>query len=316
MSNTYIEWQTIVDGYTSMHYNIFIMEIRELRYFLAVAKEQSISKAAEYLFITQPSLSKQMQNLEKEIGQQLFVRGSRKITLTETGVLLKKRAEEILDLFDKTCAELRAPTAEVCGDIYIGGGESYAVDTIAKIAKDLQSEHPDIKFHFFSGDTEEVMMRLDKGLIDFGILVEPADLTRYEYIRLPQKDTWGVLMRKDSPLATKEYVTPKDLWDKPLIRSKHAMNKNELSEWFEKDTEKLNIVATYNLLYNASLLVKEGLGYAIGLDKIINITGDSELCFRPLKPKLETTLAVAWKKYQVFSKASELFLTKLKNSIY
>lgn len=299
-----------------MRYNIVIMEIRELRYFLAVAKEQSISKAAEYLFITQPSLSKQMQNLEKEIGQRLFVRGSRKITLTETGLLLKKRAEEILDLFDKTYAELRVPTAEVRGDIYIGGGESYAVDTIAKIAKDLQLAHPDIKFHFFSGDTEEVMARLDKGLIDFGILVEPADLTRYEYLRLPQKDTWGVLMRKDSPLATKEYVTPEDLWDKPLIRSKHTMKKNELSEWFKRDSEKLNIVATYNLLYNASLLVKEGLGYAIGLDKIINITGDSELCFRPLKPKLETTLAVAWKKYQVFSKASELFLNQLKSYLY
>lgn len=291
------------------------MEIRELRYFLAVAKEESISKAAEYLFIAQPSLSKQMQNLEKEIGQQLFIRGSRKITLTETGLLLKKRAEEILDLYNKTSSELHAPTAEVSGDIYIGGGESYAVDTIAKAAKILQSEHPDIKFHFFSGDTKEVMARLDKGLIDFGILVEPADLTKYEYLRLPQKDTWGVLMRKDSPLAEKEFITPEDLYEVPLIRSEHTMEKNEIFEWFKRDTDRLNIAATYNLLYNASLLVKEGLGYAIGLDRIINTTGDSELCFRPLKPKLETTLAVTWKKYQVFSKASELFLNRIKISI-
>lgn len=291
------------------------MEIRELRYFLAIAKEQSISKAAEYLFIAQPSLSKQMQNLEKEIGAKLFIRGSRKITLTETGLLLKKRAEEILDLYNKTSAELHAPISEVGGDIYIGGGESYAVDTVAKAAKALQSEHPNIKFHFFSGDTEEIMIRLDKGLIDFGILVEPADLTRYEYLRLPQKDTWGVLMRKDSPLAEKEFITPEDLHDVPLIRSKQTMEKNELFEWFKKDTDNLNIVATYNLLYNASLLVKEKLGYAIGLDRIINTTGDSELCFRPLKPKLETTLAVAWKKYQVFSKASELFLNQLKISV-
>jgi len=291
------------------------MEIRELRYFLAVAKEQSISKAAEYLFIAQPSLSKQMQNLEKEVGAQLFIRGSRKITLTETGLLLKKRAEEILDLYNKTTAELHAPEAEVSGDIYIGGGESYAVDTIAKIARSLQSEHKNIKFHFFSGDTEEIMLRLDKGLIDFGILVEPADLSKYEYLRLPQKDTWGVLMRKDSPLAEKEFISPEDLWDKPLIRSRHTMNKNELSEWFKKDTDKLNISATYNLLYNASLLVKEDLGYAIGLDRIINTTGDSELCFRPLFPKLETTLAVAWKKYQVFSKAGELFLCRLRNAL-
>jgi len=291
------------------------MEIRELRYFLAIAKEQSISKAAEYLFIAQPSLSKQMQNLEKEIGAKLFIRGSRKIILTETGLLLKKRAEEILDLYNKTSAELHAPTSEVSGDIYIGGGESYAVDTVAKAAKALQTEHPNIKFHLFSGDTEEIMLRLDKGLIDFGILVEPADLTRYEYLRLPQKDTWGVLMRKDSLLAEKEFITPEDLHDVPLIRSKQTMEKNELFEWFKRDTDNLKIVATYNLLYNASVLVKENLGYAIGLDKIINTTGDSELCFRPLKPKLETTLAVAWKKYQVFSKASELFLSYLQNTL-
>ncbi len=288
------------------------MEIRELRYFLAVAKEQSISKAAEYLFIAQPSLSKQMQNLEKEVGARLFVRGSRKITLTETGQLLKKRAEEILDLYNKTTAELHAPATEVSGDIYIGGGESYAIDTIAKAAKTLQSEHPNIKFRFFSGDTEEVTAKLDKGLIDFGILVEPADLSKYEYLRLPQKDTWGVLMRKDSPLALKEFISPEDLYDVPLIRSKHTLEKNEIFQWFKRDTDRLNIVATYNLLYNASLLVKEGLGYAICLDKIINTTGDSELCFRPLTPKLETTLAVVWKKYQVFSKASELFLNRLK----
>ncbi len=291
------------------------MEIRELRYFLAVAKEQSISKAAEYLFIAQPSLSKQMQNLEKKVGARLFVRGSRKITLTETGLLLKKRAEEILDLYNKTTAELHAPATEVSGDIFIGGGESYAIDTVAKVAKTLQSKHPSIKFHFFSGDTEEIIAKLDKGLIDFGILVEPADLSKYEYLRLPQKDTWGVLMRKDSPLAVKESISPEDLWDKPLIRSRHTMNKNELSEWFKKDTDELNISATYNLLYNASLLVKEGLGYAIGLDKIINTAGDGELCFRPLCPKLETTLSVAWKKYQVFSKPSELFLSYLKNTL-
>ncbi len=298
-----------------MRYNLLTMEIRELRYFLAVAKEQSISKAANYLFITQPSLSKQMQNLENEIDAQLFVRGRRKITLTETGTLLKKRAEEILDLYDKTAAELRAPTAEISGDIYIGGGESYAVDAVAKIAKSLLSEYPNIKFHFYSGDTEEVVLRLDKGLIDFGILVEPADLSGLEYVRLPQKDTWGVLMRKDSPLAAKEFITPEDLRGAPLILSRHSMDKTQLSDWFKQSAEQLNVAATYNLIYNASLLVKEGLGYAITLDKLINTTGDSELCFRPLKPKFETTLAVAWKKYQVFSKASELFLNQLKKSL-
>lgn len=289
------------------------MELRELKYFLAIAREQSISKAAEFLFMTQPSLSRQMQNLEKEIGKQLFVRGNKKITLTETGVLLRKRAEEILDLYEKTQAEISEPSESISGDIYIGGGESYAIQTVAKAAKKLQTENPNIKFHFFSGDTGEVMEKLDKGLIDFGVLVEPADLSKYEYLRLTQKDTWGVLMRKDSPLAEKDFIKPEDLYDVPIIRSRHAIFSKELSSWFRCDAESLNVVATYNLIYNASLLVREGIGYAISLDRLINTDGDSRLCFRRLKPKIETSLAVAWKKYQVFSKAAECFLKNLKD---
>ncbi|MCD7728903.1 MAG: LysR family transcriptional regulator [Clostridia bacterium] len=286
------------------------MELRELKYFLTIAHEGSISKAADVLYITQPSLSRQMQNLEKEIGKQLFVRGNKKITLTETGELLQKRAEEMLSLYDKTQAEIAAPCESVYGDIYIGGGESYAISAVAKAAKKLLGYSNSVRFHFYSGDTMEVAEKLDKGLIDFAVLVEPADLSKYNYLRLPQKDTWGVLMRKDSPLAAKDYITPKDLQGLPLIRSKHAINQNELSDWFKQDGE-YNIVATYNLLYNASLLVKEGIGYAVGLDGIINTTGDSMLTFRPLMPRLESTLAVAWKKNQVFSKAAEKFLEVL-----
>lgn len=303
------------------------MELRELRYFLAIAREQSISKAAEFLYMTQPSLSRQMQNLEKEIGNKLFIRGNKKITLTETGLLLRKRAEELLALYEKTQAEISAPPESISGDVYIGGGESYAIQTVAQTAKNLLNENPDITFHFFSGDTSDVTEKLDKGLIDFGVLVEPADLSKYNYLRLPYKDTWGVLMRKDSPLANKEFITPEDLHSVPIIRSKQTMKKNLLSDWFKKDTESMNIVATYNLIYNASVLVKEGLGYAFGIDRLINTTGDSELCFRPLNPKIETSLAIVWKKYQVFSKAAECFLknlqtvigektaTKLKNSV-
>lgn len=288
------------------------MEIRELKYFLAIANEQSISKAASALYITQPSLSRQMQNLEKETGQQLFIRGSKKITLTETGALLKKRAEEILALYDKTIAEITAGSDTVSGQIHIGSGESYAFDEIAAIAGGVQRTYPSITFHFFSGDTQDVTERLNKGLIDFGILVEPADVFGYEYIRLRQQDTWGVLMRKDSPLASKPYVTPEDLKDKPLIRSKHAIFSKELSDWFISDDNPLNIVATYNLLYNASILVKEGIGYAIGLDKIINTSGDSELCFRPLNPPVHSSLVIAWKRNQIFSKAAQVFLSELK----
>lgn len=288
------------------------MELRELKYFLAVAREQSISKAASALYVTQPNLSRQMQNLEKEIGKQLFIRGPKKITLTEAGQLLRKRAEEIMELYSQTEAELTAPIADICGDIYIGGGESYVMGLIAKAAYSVQSDYPKVKFHLFSGDSGTVSERLDKGLIDFGIFIEPFDLTKYDHLRLPFYDTWGVVMRKDSPLAEKEYITPQDLWDKPIIRSRQSIGKNKISEWFQKSDEELNIVATGNLLYNMSLLVEQGLGYAVSLDKIINTTGNSDLCFRPLYPQLISHLDIAWKKYQVFPKCAEIFLKRLR----
>lgn len=291
------------------------MELRELKYFLAVVREESISKAAEVLFVTQPNLSRQMQNLEKEIGQQLFIRGSRKITLTDAGLLLYKRAKEIIDLCNKTESELSTPITDISGNIYIGGGESYAMSLIAKAAHSVQEQYPNVRFHLFSGDTIEVSEKLDKGLIDFGIFIEPANLDKYNYLRLPLTDTWGVLMRKDSPLAKKDYIMPEDLWDKPLIRSKHSLDKSIISDWFCKNSEGLNIVATYNLLYNASILVEEGVGYAICLDKIIQTDENSSLCFKPLYPRLESHLDIAWKKYQVFPKCAQIFLNFLQESL-
>ncbi len=287
------------------------MELRELKYFLAVTKEQSISKAAQALFVTQPNLSRQMQNLEREIGKQLFIRGTKKITLTEAGRLLRKRAEEILELYNQTEAELNTPIADVSGDIYIGGGESYVMGLIAKAAHCVQKEFPNVKYHLFSGDSATISERLDKGLIDFGIFIEPVDLSKYDYLRLPLTDTWGILMRKDSPLAEKQFIAPEDLWDKPLIFSRQSIGKNLISDWFHKSTEELNVVATGNLLYNMSLLVEEGLGYAVCLDKIINTTGDSDLCFRPFYSELKSHLDIAWKKYQVFPKCTEIFLKRL-----
>ena len=287
------------------------MELRQLKYFLAVTREQSISKAAEALYTTQPNLSRQMQNLEKEIGQQLFTRGTKKITLTETGQLLRKRAEEIIELYNQTEAELDKPFSEVKGDVYIGGGESYAMGLIAQAIRLVQSDYPNVKFHLFSGDSATISERLDKGLINFGIFIEPFDLSRYDHLRLPLYDTWGVLMRKDSPLAAKERITPEDLWDKPLIRSRQSVGKNKISEWFIKTSDELNIVATGNLLYNMSLLVEQGVGYAGSLDKIINTSGNSNLCFRPLYPELISHLDIAWKKYQVFPKHIQIFLQRL-----
>lgn len=291
------------------------MELRELKYFLAVAREKSISKAAKTLYVSQPNLSRQMQNLEKETGQQLFIRGTRNITLTEAGNLLYKRAEEIIDLHNKTESELKAPITDVGGDIYIGGGESYVMGLIAKAAYKVRKQYPQVRFHLFSGDMVAVSEKLDKGLIDFGIFIEPADLSKYDHMRLPLTDTWGVLMRKDSPLAVKERIAPEDLWDKPLIRSKHSLEKSIISDWFRKNAEELDIAATYNLIYNASILVEEGVGYAVCLDKLINTSGNGNLCFRPLYPELESHLDIAWKKYQVFPKCAEIFLKRLQDDL-
>lgn len=293
------------------------MKIRVLKYFLAITREQSINRAAESLYLSQPSLSRQIQNLEEELGKQLLIRGTkgtRKITLTEEGMILKKRAEEILNLIEKTENEISLSDNIIAGDVYIGAGETDAVRLLAKIAKEIQSNYPDIHYHISSGNAEFVLEQLDKGLIDFGLVFGNVDSKKYNALKLSSKDTWGVLMRKDSELSHKKYITPKDLYDKPLIISHQRNQGGDFSSWLNCNLEKLNIVATYNLLFNASLLVDEGLGYAIVLDKIINTGDNSNLCFRPLEPAVEAELSFIWKKYQVFSKAAEQFLIKLKES--
>ena len=287
------------------------MEIKELRYFIAVAECGSISKAAEKLFTTQPNLSRQLMKLEEETGQKLLIRGNKKSELTEAGRLLYKRATEITELVNKTHSELRSDGDEVFGTVCIGGGESYAVGLIAKAAKEVSDMFHGIKFDFFSGDTDAVTEKLDKGLIDFGILIEPSNLEKYNSLRLPLTDKWGILMRKDSPLSEKEYITKEDLNGLPLLFSVHSFKKNNVTAWFCKDLDKLNVVATYNLIYNASLMVEQGMGYAVGLKGIINTSGDSTLCFRPFFPILETHLDVAWKKNGELSKASKIFLERL-----
>ncbi|MGN0650286.1 MAG: LysR family transcriptional regulator [Oscillospiraceae bacterium] len=291
------------------------MEIRVLKYFLAVAREQNISAAAGSLFLSQPTLSRQLKELEEELGKQLFIRGSRKITLTDEGLLLRKRAEEIVELLDKTEKELSNSDEQVSGEIYIGAGETDGLRLIAKAAKELQEQYPQITYRIISGDAVDITERLDKGLIDFALLLEPVDISKYSYLKFPVKDVWGVLMRRDCPLAKKKSVSPKDLQDMPLIVSRQALDGSELTQWLKNGSEQLNIVSTYNLVYNASLMVDEGLGVALCLDKIINVSGDSSLCFRPLKPKLEVGMSLVWKKYQVFSKAAEKFILKMQESV-
>ena len=258
------------------------MEFRVLQYFLAAAREQSISGAAEYLHLSQPTLSRQLKELEEELGKQLFIRGNRRITLTEEGMILRKRAEEIVDLMQKTEKEIALNDAAIAGDIYIGAGETDAIRILARTARRLQENHPGIRLHIASGDSADVTEDLDKGLTDFGILFDPRDLSKYDYLKLPHQDTWGVLMRRDSPLAEKTAVTPEDLWDKPLILSRQHREGSALSMWLSRPEADLNVTATYSLLYNGSILVEEGIGYALTLDKIINTCGSS-LCFRPLR---------------------------------
>ena len=305
----------MLDRHSKKEYNQ-IMEIRVLKYFLAVAREGSITGAANSLHLTQPTLTRQLQDLEKELKQKLLVRGKHKITLTPEGMILRKRAEEIVDMVEKTEAEFLSISETICGDIYIGGGESDCMKHIAQIIKEIQEDYPEIKFHIFSGNAEDVTEKLDKGLLDFGVLIQPVDLSKYDNIPLPDKDVWGVVMRKDSPLAKKDYIELDDLKNMPLINSRQAMRKtstrNEFIEWFQGEFEKLNTVATINLVYNATVMVKAGIGYAITLDKLADTSKESLLCFRPLKPKLESGLDIVWKKYQVFSPAAKLFLEKLK----
>ena len=291
------------------------MEVRVLRYFLAVAREESITAAAESIHITQPTLSKQLIELEEKLGKKLFSRGNRKITLTEEGMFLRKRAQEIIDLVDKTESDFNETNEVVSGDIYIGGGETDAMRLIAKTVKKLQEDYPQIRYHLFSGNADDVTERLDKGLLDFGVLIEPADIKKYDYLKLPAKDTWGILMKKDSPLAAYDSIKPENLWNIPLLCSKQSLVRNEISGWLGADFEKLNIVATYNLIYNASLMVDEGVGYALCLDKLVNTTGDSRLCFKPLEPKLQANLDIVWKKYQVFSKATKMFLERVQAEV-
>ena len=291
------------------------MEIRVLRYFLAIAREGSITGAANSLHVTQPTLSRQIKDLEDELGQKLFTRGIHNMTLTVEGMILRKRAEEIISMVDKTEAEFNSMEESVGGDIYIGGGETDAIRLIADIAKELRNIYPNIHYHLYSGNAADVTKRLDKGLLDFGILIQPTDISKYDYLNIPAKDTWGIIMRKDSPLAEKKSIKKEDLLDVPLICSRQAISKeqskHDFAKWFGKDFDKLDIVTTFNLIYNAAIMVDAGIGYAITIDKIANISENSNLCFRPLEPKLDSGLNIIWKKYQIFSSAAELFLERL-----
>ena len=295
------------------------MELRVLKYFLTVAREGSITGAANSLHLTQPTLSRQIQELEKELNQKLLIRGKYKVTLTPEGMILRKRAQEIIDMVEKTEAEFQSISDTVSGDIYIGCGETDSMKYIAEIIKDIQKDYPDIKFHIYSGNAEDVTEKLDKGLLDFGLLIQPIDLSKYDNITMPEKDVWGIIIRKDDSLASKKTIKIDDLIGKPLLASRQMSEKYSADsgflDWFGDKFGELKISATYNLVYNAAIMVKAGIGIAVTLDKLVDTTSlNSELCFRPLEPKLESGLDIVWKKYQVFSPAAKVFLDRLQTT--
>lgn len=291
-----------------------MIETRLLHYFLAIAREQNITKAAETLYISQSTLSKQMMDLEKQLGKQLFIRGNRKLILTEEGTFLRNRAQEILELMENTESALRTDGQVLSGDITIGCGETIVMDMVAKLFAEFHVAHPDVRFHTHSGDADVVLERLDQGLIDMGLLLGPIRQEKYDYLNLRQKDIFGLLMPRNCPLAEQETIHIDQLKTLPLILAEQTFSGHQDLEWFGTDKSALNIVATYSLVYNATFLVERGIGYALCLDKLVNTEGRN-LTFRPIAPELSVGLYMVTKKYQTFSPAAKEFLTLLMESI-
>ena len=286
------------------------MEIRVLRYFLETAREGNMTRAAERLFISQPTMSKQLKELENELGAKLFIRSNYSIRLTEAGMLLRDRAEDILSLVDKTEAEFKSLEETNSGDIFVGAPESEAMSLFAEAVYSLQKNYPKIRCNIYSGNLSDVCERLDKGLLDFAIVMSNVDLSKYNYLELPMKDTWGILMRKDDPLSVKNAFDVSDLDKLPLICSRQWIDQ-ESPRWLGSAAKDMNIVATYNLVYNGSVMVKAGMGYAVVLDKLVNTGEDSELVFRPLSSVPQTEMYVIWRKYQTFTPIADLLLQEL-----
>lgn len=283
------------------------MEIRVLRYFLEIARQGSMTAAAEALHVSQSALSKQMKELEGELGQKLFRRGSRSVSLTDAGMLLRRRAEDIVDMVDKTADEFGAMDDLQGGDVYLGCAESYLMAHIAGIIRDFRKQYPLFRYHIISGDRTVVLDRLDRGLLDFGVVVEVPDSDRYQYLELPGVDTWGVLMPATHPLAGKDAIRPEDLYDWELICSEQSIEV-DMPRWCGKKADRLNFTGTTNLAYNGSVFVKEGLGLMLCFEHLVPAGEGSGLVFRPLEPRLENRLYLIWKKYQVFSPIAQRLL--------
>jgi DNA-binding transcriptional LysR family regulator len=287
------------------------MDIRTLEYFLAVTREGSMTGAAEALHLTQPTLSRQMKDLEAELGKKLFFRG-RRITLTEDGILLRGRAEEMLDLFQKTENEIANGAAALSGDVSIGTAGTFGMQPVLQVASDMQKAFPGVRFHIAGADRRTLLERLNTGLDDFTLFVGKADLSRYGQLPLPGKNRWGVLMRPEDPLVRRAKISPAELWDRPLILSRQADDCAELFQWLGKTKEDLRLSASCDLACSAAQMAAAGMGLAL-TPEAPSGPGDGSLLFRPLSPALPLEASVIWKKYKVFSAPSAKFLASLRN---
>lgn len=283
------------------------MEFRVLQYFLAVTREGNISAAAQSLNLSQPSLSRQLKDLEDELCARLFIRGNRHIELTEEGLILRKRAGEIMQLVELTESEISEVKNNISGTLSIGAGESLSMHRITEVFRRLKENYPDIRLNVVSGDTEDLQDRLDRGLLDFALIFTDFDRNTYHHLTLEEKEIFGVIMRRDDALAEKEYITVKDLYDKPLIVSRA----NGLDIFSGSQARRLQVAATYNLLYNASLMVEDGIGVAISFDGLVDTSENSSLCFRPLYPEISVSPSLIWKRHQKLSIISQLFIKQL-----
>ena len=287
------------------------MEIRVLRYFLTVVREESITKAAEVLHITQPTLSRQLSQMEEEVGVRLFDRGARRIRLTNEGILLRRRVEEILQLVDKTEKELIEQDEQVEGKISIGCGEMASVRVLAELIRAFREKYSRVSFDIFTATADLVKEQMDKGLLDIGLLLEPVDMEKYDFIRLDMKESWVVLMRPDDPLAEKEYVTAEDLLSLPLILPRRMNVQSELASWFGDYYDKINIAFTSNLSTNSAVMVGAGLAYSLAIEGAA-LWDPSKITYRPLFPALTATSVLAWKRGQPFSLASAKFIDQMR----
>lgn len=284
------------------------MEIRVLRYFLTVVREESITKASDVLHITQPTLSRQLSQMEEELGVKLFHRGARKISLTNEGILLRRRAEEILQLVDKTEKELVEQEEQIEGKVSIGCGEIASVQLLPELFRAFREKYPRVKFDIFTATADLVKEQMDRGLLDLGLLLEPIDVEKYDFIRIGMKENWVVLMRPDDPLAEKESVTAKDLISQPLILPRRIRVQSELASWFGDYYEKLNVVFTSNLNTNGAIMVESGLAYSIVVEGAVSFWNQAKIVYRSLKPALTATSVLAWKQGQPFSPAATKFI--------